>query len=240
MEINDYKGARILLVEDEETLAVGLEFNLIDEGYFVQWARDGREALKMFDSGSFDLLLLDVMLPYYDGFEIAEKIRAVAPQMPILMLSARTSVQDKIKGLEQGADDYMTKPFHLEELLLRIRGMLKRKNWYKESSGVNPVYTFGDNQINFENFTCIAGTKKFSLTQREAMIMKYLIEKKGKIVSRKELLENVWHINPEIETRTVDIFISHLRKYFEVDPENPVYITSIRKAGYLFNEEKES
>lgn len=238
MENNDYKGARILLVEDEETLAVGLEFNLTDEGYFVKWARDGREALKMFDSGSFDLLILDVMLPYYDGFEIAKKIRTNAPQMPILMLSARTSVQDKIKGLEQGADDYMTKPFHLEELLLRIRGMLKRKHWYKESSGLNPVYTFGGNQINFENFNCTAGLKKFNLTQREAMIMKYLIEKKGKIVSRKELLENVWHINPEIETRTVDIFISHLRKYFEIDPENPVYITSIRNAGYVFNEKK--
>jgi DNA-binding response OmpR family regulator len=238
MEIYDYKGARILLVEDEETLAVGLEFNLTDEGYSVKWARDGREALEVFDSGSFDLLILDVMLPYYDGFEIAKKIRTNAPQMPILMLSAKTSVQDKIKGLEQGADDYMTKPFHLEELLLRIRGMLKRKLWYKESSGLNPVYTFGDNQINFENFSCTAGLKKFSLTQREAMIMKYLIEKKGKIVSRKELLENVWHISPEIETRTVDIFISHLRKYFEIDPENPVYITSIRNAGYLFNEEK--
>jgi two-component system, OmpR family, alkaline phosphatase synthesis response regulator PhoP len=238
MENNDYKGARILLVEDEETLAVGLEFNLTDEGYAVKWAKDGREALKMFDAGSFDLIILDVMLPYFNGFEIAEKIRAIAPQMPILMLSARTSVQDKIKGLEQGADDYMTKPFHLEELLLRIRGMLKRKLWYNESSGLNPVYKFGDNQINFENFSCTAGLKKFNLTQREAMIMKYLIEKKGKIVSRKELLENVWHISPEIETRTVDIFISHLRKYFEIDPENPVYITSIRNAGYLFNEEK--
>jgi two-component system, OmpR family, alkaline phosphatase synthesis response regulator PhoP len=239
VENNDYKGARILLVEDEETLAAGLEFNLIDEGYFVQWARDGREALNMFNADSFDLLILDVMLPYYNGFEIAEKIRKVAPQMPILMLSARTSVQDRIKGLEQGADDYMTKPFHLEELLLRIKGMLKRKLWYKESASLDPVYTFGDNQINFENFSCIAGSKKFNLTQREAMIMKYLIEKKGKIVSRKELLENVWHISPEIETRTVDIFISHLRKYFEIDPENPVYITSIRNAGYLFNENNE-
>ena len=237
MENNDYKGARILLVEDEETLANGLEFNLTDDGYLVTWARDGREALQLFDSGSFDLIILDVMLPYYDGFEIAEKIRAVAPQMPILMLSARTSLQDKIKGLEQGADDYMTKPFHLEELLLRIRGMLKRKLWYKESFSSDPVYSFGGNQINFENFCCSAGLKEFRLTQREAMIMKYLIEKKGKIVSRKELLENVWHISSEIETRTVDIFISHLRKYFETDPENPVYITSIRNAGYLFNNE---
>ena len=240
MENNDYKNARILLVEDEETLAAGLEFNLIDEGYLVKWARDGREALQMFDTGAFDLIILDVMLPFYDGFEIAEKIRDVAPQMPILMLSARTSVQDKIKGLEQGADDYMTKPFHLEELLLRIKGMLKRKLWYKVASGTDPVYTFGANQINFENFTCTSGAKKFSLTQREAMIMKYLIEKKGKIVSRKELLENVWHISPEIETRTVDIFISHLRKYFESDPENPVYITSIRNAGYQFNDGKDT
>jgi two-component system, OmpR family, alkaline phosphatase synthesis response regulator PhoP len=240
MENNDYKGARILLVEDEETLANGLEFNLVDEGYSVTWARDGREALKLFDSGSFDLIILDVMLPYYDGFEIAKKIRTVAPQMPILMLSARTSVQDKIKGLEQGADDYMTKPFHLEELLLRIKGMLKRKLWYKESSALDPIYSFGGNQINFENFSCSSGVKKFNLTQREAMIMKYLIEKKGKIVSRKELLENVWHISPEIETRTVDIFISHLRKYFEIDPENPVYITSIRNAGYQFNDGNEN
>lgn len=163
MENNDYKGARVLLVEDEETLAGGLEFNLTDEGYLVKWARDGKEALELLKYESFDLILLDVMLPYYDGFEIAEKVRSFAPQMPILMLSARTSVQDKIKGLEQGADDYMTKPFHLEELLLRIRGMLKRKLWYKESSGSDPVYSFGSNQINFENFSCTAGSKNSTL-----------------------------------------------------------------------------
>jgi two-component system, OmpR family, alkaline phosphatase synthesis response regulator PhoP len=239
MEIEDYKGARILLVEDEETLANGLEFNLTDEGYVIEWAKDGRQALDFFNTRQYDLLILDIMLPYYDGFEIAKKVRAVSPQMPILMLTARTSVQDKIKGLEQGADDYMTKPFHLAELLLRVKGMLKRKLWYKESSELNPQYAFGNNTINFENLSCTAGAKKFNLTQREAMVMKYFIEKRGKIVSRKELLENVWHISPEIETRTVDIFVSHLRKYFEPDPDNPVFIISIRNAGYLFNDEKE-
>src|ERR1035437_1150221 len=131
---NEFKGSRILLVEDEETLAMGLEFNLSDEGYIVEWAKDGRMALELFKSGSYDLILLDIMLPYYDGFEVAEMVRSVSPQMPILMLTARTSVQDKVKGLEHGADDYMTKPFHLEELLLRIKGMLKRKTWYNDAS----------------------------------------------------------------------------------------------------------
>jgi two-component system, OmpR family, alkaline phosphatase synthesis response regulator PhoP len=238
MEINPYKGKKILLVEDEETLAVGLEYNLIDEGYIVDWAKDGRQALELFNSNDYDLILLDIMLPYFNGFEIAEKVKTKTPQMPILMLTARTSIEDKVKGLELGADDYLTKPFHLQELLLRIKGMLKRKIWYKSSSDLQPTYRFGKNVINFENLACSAGSKKIVLTQREAMVLKYLVEKKGGIVSRKELLENVWHTNPEIETRTVDIFIARLRKYFEPDPEHPVYIKSVRSAGYLFTEEK--
>jgi two-component system, OmpR family, alkaline phosphatase synthesis response regulator PhoP len=236
MENNPYKGRKILLVEDEETLAVGLDFNLKDEGYIVDWAKDGRQAVELFTANEYDLILLDIMLPYLNGFEIAEIVREKAPQMPILMLTARTSIEDKVKGLELGADDYLTKPFHLEELLLRIRVMLKRKIWYKSSSDIQPIYRFGKNVVNFENLVCSAGSKKIVLTQREAMVLKYLVENKDKIVSRKELLENVWHINPEIETRTVDIFIARLRKYFELDPENPVYIKSVRSAGYLFNE----
>jgi DNA-binding response OmpR family regulator len=156
--------------------------------------------------------------------------------MPILMLTARTAAEDKVRGLELGADDYMTKPFHLQELLLRIKGMLKRKMWYKSASENQPVYHFGKNEVNFENLNCKNGLKHFVLTQREAMVLKYLLENKGKIVSRKELLENVWHISSEVETRTVDNFISRLRKYFEVDPNNPVYIKSIRSAGYSFND----
>lgn len=227
---------KILLVEDEETLAVGLEYNLTEEGYIVTRAKDGKEALEFFSKEEYDLVILDIMLPYFDGFEVAEKIKERIPQMPILMLTARSGIDDKIKGLELGADDYMTKPFHLKELLLRVSGMLKRKNWYKEVITNQPVYSFGNNKINFENFLCSKGKNNFRLTQQEAFVLKYLIENKGKIVSRKELLEKVWHMNPDVETRTVDNFIARLRKYFEDDPSNPIYIKSVRSAGYLFED----
>lgn len=227
-------GAKILLVEDEENLAIGLEYNLTAEGYKVKWAKDGREALRDFKEQDFDLIVLDIMLPYFNGFEIAEKIRETHPQMPILMLTARTQVEDRVKGLELGADDYLTKPFHLKELLLRIKGMLKRKSWYQKVVIDNPVYKFGNNEINFENLKCKKGKKDFQLTSYEAMIMKYLIENKDKVVTRKELLENVWNMNPDIETRTVDNFIARLRKHFEDDPANPKFIVSVRSAGYIF------
>lgn len=238
MENNFFKGSKILLAEDEETLAVGLEYNLTDEGFVVDWAKDGKEALRLFNTRNYDLIILDIMLPYFDGFEIAKQVRTKNPQMPILMLTARTSSEDKVRGLELGADDYMTKPFHLNELLLRIRGMLKRKHWYKTSVELSPVYKFGKNVVNFENFKCKSGLKEFELTQREAMLLKYLIERKGKIVSRKELLANVWHITAEVETRTVDNFISRLRKYFEPDPDYPVYIIGVRSAGYEFTDKQ--
>ncbi len=229
-------GIRLLLAEDEETLAVGLVYNLNDEGFTVDWAKDGKQALHFYETANYDLVILDIMLPYLDGFEIAKQIRKQSPQMPILILTARTSSEDKVRGLQIGADDYITKPFHLEELLLRIKGMLKRKNWYKNSVDSIPVYSFGKNVVNFENFKCKNGSREFELTQREAMVLKYLLERKGKIVTRKELLENVWHINPEVETRTIDNFISRLRKYFEPDPNNPVYIKGVRSAGYEFND----
>lgn len=240
MKNNQFKDSKILLAEDEETLAIGLEYNLTDEGYIVDWAKDGKQAIDFFNTNTYDLIILDIMLPYLDGFEIAKQVREKSPQMPILILTARTSGEDKVRGLELGADDYMTKPFHLDELLLRIKGMLKRKQWYKTSVKGIPVYKFGKNVVNFENFRCKSGSREFELTQREAMVLKYLIERKGKIVSRKELLENVWHINPEIETRTVDNFISRLRKYFEPDPDNPVYIKGIRSVGYEFVDEKDN
>jgi DNA-binding response OmpR family regulator len=234
MDNNSYKESKILLVEDEKTLAVGLEFNLVEEGYLVEWAKDGREAISLFESGNFDMIILDIMLPYLDGFEIAEIVRKANPQMPILMLTAKISKGDKVKGLELGADDYITKPFHLKELLLRVKGMLKRKAWYKEVTLNQPKFSFGNNEINFENLKCKCGNKELKLTPHEAMVLKYLVNNKGKIVSRKELLEKVWHLNPDIETRTVDIFISLLRNYFEEDPSNPIYIKSIRGAGYIF------
>jgi DNA-binding response OmpR family regulator len=234
---DNYKGSRILLVEDEETLAVGLEYNLIEEGYLVEWAKNGREAIDFFETRKFDLIVLDIMLPYVNGFEIAERVRKADPQMPILMLTAKTESEDKVKGLEKGADDYLTKPFQLQELLLRVKGMLKRKSWYKSAYEKQPVYKFGDNEVNFENLHCRKGEVEMRMTPHEAMLLKYLVERKGEIVTRKELLKNVWHLNPEVETRTVDIFIARLRKYFESDPTNPIYIKSIRGAGYLFTEE---
>lgn len=236
MNNSTFEKHRILLVEDEENLAIGLQYNLTEEGYIVELAKDGREALKLFETKMVDLIVLDIMIPYIDGFEIARRVREKDPQMPILMLTARTTREDKVKGLELGADDYITKPFHLEELLLRVKGMLKRKTWYQDVTSHKPLVSFGKNKINFENLGCSNAKNDFKLTPQEAMVMKYLIENKGKIVSRKELLENVWHLNPDIETRTVDNFIARLRKYFEVDPSNPVYIKSVRSAGYMFED----
>lgn len=241
MRINNkkmFEGSKILLVEDEKSLAIGLEFNLSEEGYLVTWAKHGKQALEIFSSQAFDLIILDIMLPYYDGFEVARKIREISPQIPILMLTARAGIKDRIKGLEVGGDDYLTKPFHLQELLLRVKGMLKRKMWYKSTTNNQPIYHFGDNEINFENLSCRSGEQKFQLTPLEAMVLKYLIDQKGKIISRKELLKKVWNINSEIETRTVDNFIVRLRKYFEPNPAKPIYFRSIRSAGYMFSDEK--
>ncbi|MBN2410873.1 response regulator transcription factor [candidate division KSB1 bacterium] len=231
----NYAGSKILLVEDEETLAIGLEYNLVQEQYKVVRAEDGKKAIEYFNREEFDLIILDIMIPYFDGFEVARRIREKSPQMPILMLTARTSAKDRIEGLEIGADDYLTKPFHLDELLLRVKGMLKRKRWYQEITANQPEYSFGDNVINFENLSCRSGRKEFRLTPQEALIMRYLINRKGKIVSRQELLENVWNVKPgEFETRTIDNFIVRLRKYFEPYPVKPVYIKSVRGAGYIF------
>jgi len=231
-----FKGSKILLVEDEESLALGLKYNLSEEGYEVIWVNDGRKAIETVHKFTFDLVILDVMLPFFDGFEVAEQIRSNMPQMPILMLTARTRIEDKLKGLELGADDYMTKPFNLEELLLRLKGMLKRKHWYQDASDFEPLFKFADFEINFEDLSFQSGSQRIQLTHREAMVLKYLIDNRGKVVSREELLENVWGISSTIETRTVDNFISRLRKYFEIDPSNPVFIKSIRGAGYIFNE----
>lgn len=225
-----------MLVEDEQTLARGLEYNLSSEGYNVTLASNGKQALNQIQSARFDLVLLDIMLPYVNGFDIAQHIRKNDQQIPILFLTARTGIKDRIKGLELGADDYMTKPFHLEELLLKIKGMLRRKTWYREASGKRPVYLFGNNEINFESLKCKSAGREIKLTLHEAMLLRYLVEHKGTAISRNELLDKVWNISSEIETRTVDNFIVRLRKYFESDPDNPVFIKSIRGVGYIFDD----
>ncbi|MCF8106428.1 MAG: response regulator transcription factor [Desulfohalobiaceae bacterium] len=238
--MSNLQGSRILVVEDEDSLALGLEFNLGQEGYSVRRAADGRQALKEINEQPFDLVVLDIMLPYLDGFEVAREIRDKWPQMPILMLTARTAAKDRIKGLEIGADDYLTKPFHLQELLLRVKGMLTRKQWYQDLTGAGSLLRFGGNVVDFQTLQAETPKESFQLTPREAMLLKCLVEHQGTIVSRKYLLENVWGIQAEVETRTVDIFIARLRKYFEDDPKHPVFIRSIRGAGYQFCGDDES
>jgi two-component system alkaline phosphatase synthesis response regulator PhoP len=234
MDRSEFSGCRILLVEDEESLAIGLEYNLKEEGYAVTLAADGKQAVDCFLSESFDLVLLDIMLPYLDGFQVAEKMREKDPQIPILMLTARSGLKDRLKGLEIGADDYMIKPFHLDELLLRVKGMLRRKQWYQTRTRENPVVRLGSHTVHFDTLTCQSGKHTFQLTAREAMVLKYMIEHPDRIISRQELLKNVWQIHSEVETRTVDIFIARLRKYFELDPKKPRYFKSVRSAGYMF------
>jgi two-component system alkaline phosphatase synthesis response regulator PhoP len=229
------RGSKILLVEDEESLALGLEYNLTEEGYDVTIAYDAEEALKLFNQNDYDLIILDIMLSdYNDGFEVASKIRDRSLQIPILMLTARNTADDVVRGLEIGADDYITKPFHLKELLLRVKRILRRKKWYRQVAPEQPLYRFGNNEINFEDLTCKAGDRQIRLTKREAMVLKYLVDHQGKIVSRDELLEQVWGLSSLIETRTVDNFIARLRKYFETNPSQPIFIKSVRSAGYMF------
>lgn len=230
------RGPHILLVEDEETLAEGIEYNLRKAGYSVAWVKDGQQALEYYETQAIDLILLDIMIPYVNGFEVARQIRQKSPQLPILMLTAKTALKDRVHGLEIGADDYLTKPFHLAELLARIKAMLRRKAWYQSAVEDVKNYRFGDNEINFADFSARHGKNRFQLTPLEAMVMKYLIQNRGKVVSRQELLEKVWNIDPAIETRTVDNFIARLRKYFEPDAKNPIHIKSIRGAGYLFRD----
>ena len=227
----------ILLVEDEESLATGLVFNLEEEGYRVEWVNNGRSAVEQINANEYDLVILDIMLPHYDGFEIAALIREKSARMPILVLTARREVVDKLKGLKLGVDDYITKPFNLEELLLRVAGILKRKSWYRSVDEPELHHVrFGANDVDFSTLLCRTGDREFQLTHMEAAILKYLVIHKNRIVSRKEILKNVWHLNEEIETRTVDNFIVRLRKYFEIDPTKPKYFLSIRSSGYRFTD----
>ncbi|GAB4182787.1 MAG: response regulator transcription factor [Calditrichia bacterium] len=237
--MNKSQPNTILIVEDEESLGKVLQFNLQAEGYHVVWVTDGKKAIETYREQTFDLIILDIMLPYMDGFEVARQIRKTDPQVPILMLTARSQVQDRITGLETGADDYITKPFHLNELLLRIQRMLVRKSWYKSSATKQSELTIGKITIDFKNLKLFKDEQEKELTLHEAMVLRYLIENRDKIVSRKELLKEVWNLDEEVETRTVDNFIVRLRKFIEPDPKNPKYIISVRGVGYKFEPDTE-
>ncbi len=227
----------ILLVEDEVHLAKGLQFNLSREGYEVEVAVDGEVALERYHERDFDMMILDLMIPKIGGLEVVRSIRQKDVRFPVLMLTARSADDDRAAGLEAGADDYLTKPFHLPELLLRVKGILRRGEWYKKPVQDEDEFRFDNMWINLATGQAQGHSGKFSLTHKEAMIMNLLISRRGEAVSREELLETVWGYQPDTETRTVDNFISRLRKYFEKEPQKPKYILTIREKGYQFRAE---
>ena len=229
------ESSRVLLVEDDPHLAKGLLFNLEKEGYEVFLVDNGLSALDQLREKDFDLIILDLMLPKMGGLEVARTIRETNTRFPILMLTAKSSRKDREVGLEAGADDYLTKPFHLPELLLRVKGILRRSEWYKEPVHDQEIFRFEKMWINFGTGKANGIDGEFYLTTKEALVMKLLVEKKGDVVHREELLEKVWGYDPQTETRTVDNFISRLRKYFEKNPQEPVYIITVREKGYQFN-----
>ena len=223
---------RILLVEDEESILETLKLNLELEGYEVVGLARGREVLKTFNEQHFDLILLDIMLPDIDGLQLCEQIRLQDTDIPIIFITAKDSGQDRIFGLKKGADDYISKPFQLEELLLRIQNLLKRSS--KNSSASIEEFIFGTNYVNFRTLDARCKTGNVKLTKKEAMLLKLLIDRKGEVVSRQQILQSVWGYDVYPSTRTIDNFILNFRKYFEDDPRNPVFIHSVRGVGYQF------
>ena len=226
---------RILLVEDEENIRDIVKLNLELEDYEVVPTGNGREAIKFFHEQHFDLLILDVMLPEIDGFQICEQVRLTNLDVPIIFLTAKDTPPDRIMGLKKGADDYLTKPFNLEELLLRVHNLIKRSA--KSPENTPEIYIFGTNQINFKTYQARGNKGDFNLTKKEAMLLKLLIDRKNEVVSRQQILQSVWGYDVYPSTRTIDNFILSFRKYFEVDPRNPAYFHSVRGIGYKYVEE---
>ncbi len=223
---------RILLVEDEENIRETVKLNLELEDYEVVTTGDGKQALKYTNEQHFDLLILDVMLPEVDGFQICEQVRLTNREVPIIFLTAKDTAQDRIAGLRKGADDYLTKPFNLEELLLRVEKLIQRTSKAPE---VTPdIYSFGENTINFATFEADGNPGTFTLTKKEAMLLKLLIDRKGEVVSRQQILQSVWGYDVYPSTRTIDNFILSFRKYFEREPREPEFFLSVRGVGYKF------
>jgi len=231
------QAKKILVVEDESHLAKGLQFNLEREGYEVVVAGDGKAALEFMREQTFDLMILDLMLPRMGGLEVAKNIRKTDTRFPILMLSAKSTEEDRSTGLEAGADDYLAKPFHLPELLLRVKGILRRWDWYKQPIHGQEIFHFGGMWIDFATGKAKGCSGEFLLTVKEAQVMKLLISKKGEVVTRVDLLKTVWGYDREMETRTVDNFIARLRKHFEKKPQKPRFIVTVREKGYQFDPE---
>jgi DNA-binding response OmpR family regulator len=232
---------RILVVEDEVHLAQGLRFNLEAEGYSVDTTEHGEEALTwlLHEKRPFDALVLDVMLPGKDGFTVARELRDARHFIPLLMLTARSRPEDVLKGFESGADDYLPKPFNLDILIARLGSLLRRKSWNvaEEFAGENEVgntFSFDATTIDFERLQLRNANDTYQLTLMESELLKYLIKNSGRPVSRKEILENVWNLHEDTDTRAIDNFIVRLRRYIEPEPSKPRYLTTVRGLGYQF------
>jgi len=240
--------SRVLVVEDEAHLAQGLRFNLEAEGHSVHVTDKGEVALALLlqEKEAFDALILDVMLPGKDGFTVARELRQAQNYIPLLMLTARTRPEDVLQGFESGADDYLPKPFDLAILLARVESLLRRKNWLRTSSAVKPepeqgpvesetdLFQFDDRTVDFANLQLRGGGQVFQLTLMEAELLRYLIRNSGKPVSRKAILQNVWNLHEDTDTRAIDNFIVRLRRYIEKEPSKPRHLVTVRGLGYQF------
>lgn len=226
---------RILVVEDEQHLAEGLRFNLEAEGYEVDTVDNGESARQMLASnGGYDVLVLDVMLPGKSGFEIMAELRQAGDLIPTLMLTARGRAEDVLHGFESGADDYLPKPFELPILLARIRGLLRRRNWSRPAPAAADRYEFAGKTIDFDTLELAVGSERLKLTLMEANLLRYLIRHEGKAVSRKAMLDEVWGVHEDTDTRAIDNFIVRLRRYIEDEPARPKHLLTVRGVGYRF------
>ena len=230
----------ILIVEDEHHLAIGMKYNFEAEGYLVTTVGDGRTALRMVeaDPRSIDLIILDIMLPGMSGYTVCEAIRHSGNDIPILMLTARTLKEDRLRGWEVGTDQYLQKPFELDELLTIVRNLLARRNKLAVQPNADrpsiQSFSFGQAEINFDSYKVTVAGKSLHLTSLEMKLLKYLVEHEGSVITRGELLEHVWGQPHGPTTRTVDNFLLNLRRYFEIDPANPRHFLSVRGTGYRF------
>lgn len=244
--MNATEKKRILIVEDENHIAEGLSLNLTLKGHSVRIAATGVEGLKQWKDWQPDLIVLDIMLPGIDGMSVLRNIRLEDELLPVLILSAKSDAEHKVKGFSFGVDDYLSKPFHLEEFLLRVERLLFRAPRPNGGavSGRNDqiamqVYSFGGNWIDFKNATAYGRRGNIDLTELEVKLLKLFVSSRGKPVSRGQLLEIGWGYDRRTQTRTVDNFIVRFRKYFEPDPRHPVYFRSLRSVGYIFDHEEE-
>ncbi|HEX8637901.1 MAG TPA: response regulator transcription factor [Pyrinomonadaceae bacterium] len=232
---------KILVVEDERHLAEGLRFNLEADGFTVETAYDGEAALQLIETTDFDAIVLDVMMPKISGFTVARRLRAAENFTPILMLTALGKPEDVLQGFEAGADDYLPKPFELSIFTARLNGLLRRRKWFARENGTaknqsNTLQIFGVNgkTIDFDNLELQSGAETIKLTLMEAKLLRYLIQNEGKAVSRKTILEEVWDLHEDTDTRAIDNFIVRLRRYLEDEPNNPKILQTVRGVGYRF------